>query len=155
MRASYDSKCTQHTSSLSNSPDTPPCGLEVSLGDGASSIWRAIGDTRSIVYGESRRTELGQVTVYCTSGIGYATWITVRACMHAKLRIYIVLAEKPAFGGLHCYGAFLHMYTQQRARNLAFVIRKRTINMASISVRVGIRAALFSGATNRFPHTPL
>ena len=29
-------------------------------------------------------------------------------------------------------------YTQQRVRNLAFVIRKRTKNMVSVSIRVGI-----------------
>ena len=36
----------------------------------------------------------------------------------------------------------LHMYTQQRARNLAFVIRKRTKNMTSISVGGNLCRAL-------------
>ena len=34
-------------------------------------------------------------------------------------------------------------YTQERVRNLAFAIRKRTENMVSIFIRMGIRVALF------------
>ena len=46
-------------------------------------------------------------------------------------------------------------YTQQCVQNLAFAIRKRTQNMASIFIRVGICAALFLGATNHLLSTPL
>ena len=52
-------------------------------------------------------------------------------------------------------GIELPFYTQQHVWNLAFVIRKRTKNMASISVRVEICVALFSGAMNRLPYTPI
>ena len=46
------------------------------------------------------------------------------------------------------------MYTQQRVWNLAFAIRKCTKNMTSTLVRVGICAALFSGAMNCLSPTP-
>ena len=44
---------------------------------------------------------------------------------------------------------FLHV------QNIAFTIHKCMKNMASISARVGIHAALFSGVTNCLPPTPL
>jgi len=52
-------------------------------------------------------------------------------------------------------GHWTTFYTQQCVWNLTFAIRKRTKNMASVSVRVGICAVLFSAVTNRLPPTPL
>ena len=48
--------------------------------------------------------------------------------------------------------AFLH--TTINVSRIAFAIRKRTKNMASISIRVRICVALFSAVTNCLPPTP-